>query len=385
MKISIIQNVSINDHRMVHTDGIARELIRRGHEVEVIIQRSNEKPQFNNFPYDITYIPGDTYSILGQLKFVYGLLNLLKKRKYDIIHAKNPFSSIIPVLLKRSGANVIYDIRGLWVDFGVHAAAIGRFIAPFLNWLDILCMKRADRVISISHEMKRILVNRGIEEEKIEVIVGDGVDVEKIRNIEDKDVRDFLGIEGKVVGYIGSIDRSRYSEKVIEAFDFVHREIGSEVKFVMIGPIRDELYFQNLIKEKGLVDHLFFTGFLESHDEVLQLLKSFDIVVSYHQEDLPCFNVMVPTKVLEYLAAGGSIVATDHKSHRSLLTNGKDSYLTEQNPKSFAEGIIHVLEDEELSKRISKNALVSAEKLSFKKVTDNIEKIYKTLRDFNNG
>ena len=41
-KVAFVQNVPFNDHRMVHTDGVARELIRRGYEVDVIIQRSSE-------------------------------------------------------------------------------------------------------------------------------------------------------------------------------------------------------------------------------------------------------------------------------------------------------------------------------------------------------
>ena len=150
MKIAIIQNVPINDHRMVHINGIARELSKRGYNVDIIIQESNDEPQFNEVPYNITYIPSDTYSILGQLKFIYGLFTLLKKRKYDIIHAKNPFSSILPALINKSEAKVIYDVRGLWIDFGVHAGNISNTVAYILKKIDMFCMKKADRVIAIS-------------------------------------------------------------------------------------------------------------------------------------------------------------------------------------------------------------------------------------------
>ena len=385
MRISIIQNVSINDHRMVHTDGIARELIRRGHEVEVIIQKSNEKPQFNNFPYDITYIPGDTYSILGQLKFEYGLLNLLKKRKYDIIHAKNPFSSILPALLRKNGAKIIYDIRGLWIDFGVHAGTISRNTARLLSKIDMFCMRKADRVIAISNELKTILVKRGLNGEKIDVVIGDGVDLDAARKSSKMDIRDFLKIDGKIIGYLGSIGSSRFSGKIIEAFEFVHREIDA-AKLVMIGPCgEDDLrHYKKLVNERNLNDYVFFTGFIP-HDEALMFIKSFDVAVSYHEGDLPFFNVAVPTKILEYLANGCSIVATDQKMYQNLLAHKKDAYLTSQDYKSFAEGIIHVLKDNELSEKLSKNALITAKNLSFEKVTDKIEKIYKNLRDFNNG
>jgi len=383
MKIAIIQNVPINDHRMVHIDGIAKELIRRGYRVDVIIHESNKEPQFNALPYNVTYIPGDIYSILGQLKFIYGLFTLLKKRKYDIIHAKNPFSSILPALINKSEAKVIYDVRGLWIDFGIHAGNVSNKAAYFLKKIDMFCMEKADRVIAISKELKNILVIRGLEEDKIDVVIGDGVDLETARILDKKDIRDFLKIEGKIIGYVGGIGRSRYSDRIIEAFEIVHREINS-AKLVMIGPCREVEYFKKLVNKLGFDDYVFFTGFIP-HDEALQFMKSFDVSVSYHESDLPIFNVAVPTKILEYLANGCSIVTTDQTMYKNLLTHEKDAYLTGQDPKSFAQGIIRVLQDDELSKRLSKNALITAEKLSFEKVTDKIEKIYESIRYVYNG
>ena len=378
LKIALVQNVPVNDHRMVHTDGVARELLKRGYDIDVIIQESSEISQFSDLPYKVIYIPGGTYSIGGQLEFAYGLFKFLKKREYDIIHAKNPFSSVLPALLRRSGAKVVYDVRGLWIDFGVHSGDIPGIIAPFLRRVDMLCMRKADRVIAISNELKNVLVERGLDEGRVDVIVGDGVDLEKIRNLDAKDIKEYLGIEGSVIGYVGGIGRSRYSERIIEAFKIVHEEIGS-AKLVMMGPCKEIEYFKNLIRRLGLDEHVFFTGFIDSHDDIFKLIKSFDVVVSYHDRDLPCFNVMVPTKVLEYLATGSKIVATKHKSHNNILSHKKDSYLTEMNPKSFAEGIIYVLKDEELSNKISKNAYVTAEKYSFKTVTDKVEELYKRV------
>lgn len=377
MKIALIQNVPINDHRMIHTDGVARELLKRGYKVDVIIQESNDKPQFNYLPYNLTCIPGDTYSILGQIKFSYKLFKLLKKREYDIIHTKNPFSSVFPILLNKSEAKIIYDIRGLWVDFGVHAGYFPKEISYLLKKIDLICMRKSDRVIAISNELKNILIKRGLNEEKIDVIIGDGVDLDMTRKLDMKDIREFLGIEGKIIGYVGSIGRSRNSERIIEAYKIVHEKIDS-VKLVLIGPCKEEEYFKKLINENGLDDYISLTGFIP-HDKALQFMKSFDVAVSYHEGDLPIFNVAVPTKVLEYLANGCSIVTTDQKMYGNLLTHEKDGYLTSQNPKSFAEGIICVLEDKKLSNRISRNALITAEKLSFKKVTDKIEETYKLL------
>jgi len=383
-KVAIVQNVSINDHRMVHTDGIGRELVKRGYDVEVVIQESGEKCQFENLPYELFCLPGDTYSIAGQLIFARNLFRLLRGKEYDIVHGKNPFSSVLPaLLLKKVGgrAKTIYDVRGLWVDFGVHAKRIPKAIASWLGWLDGFCMNRVDRVIAISHELRDVLVRRGVAEGNIEVIVGDGVDLLKARSVKVKDVRDVFGFDGKVVGYVGSIGRARCSERIIEAFEVVKEEADFDVSLVMMGPFPDEFeaeYFQNLVEKKRLEGAVFFTGYV-SHDEAIGYMKSFDVAVAYHEGDFEFYNVAVPTKVLEYMATGRSIVATDHRMYRNLLTHGVDGYLTEQNPKAFAEGVLYLLENDELSERLSKNAQRTAEKYSFEKVTDEVEKVYESV------
>lgn len=383
MRVAIVQNVRVDDHRMVHTDGVARELVRRGYDVEVVVQDGGEQ-QFADPPYRVVGLSGGTYSVSGQMVFARDLLELLRDREYDVIHGKNPFSSVLPALLLRKvggGVRIVYDVRGLWVDFGVYAGRIPRGVASLLWRLDRFCMNSVDRVIAISHELRDVLVGRGVSGGKIDVIVGDGVDLLKARGAERRDVRDVFGFDGKVVGYVGSIGRARCSDRLIEAFGFVRELADFEVNLVMIGPFVDGFeaeYFRDLVRVRGLEGSVFFSGFVP-HDEVFGYMKSFDVAVAYHEGDFEFYNVAVPTKVLEYLATGRCIVATDHKMYRNLLTHGVDGFLTGQNPKAFAEGILKVLEEDGLSERLGMNAEKTAERYSFEKVTDNIEKIYEGL------
>lgn len=377
LKIAYIQNVPFNDHRMVHTDGIAREMIKKGHHVDVIIQRSGVETNFK-VPYNVIQVPGSTYSIIGQIEFIINALFFLRKSNYDIIHAKNPFSSILPALFFKRNAKIVYDIRGLWIDFGVHAGDIPSFMAPFLWKLDLWCMKRADAVIAISNELKKALVERGLAENLIKVIVGDGVALNEIQVLEPKNIKLYLGIDGYLVGYVGGIGRSRYSEKIIEAFKYVHNEVES-AKLIMVGPCKEKKYFIDLIAKLQLNNSVFLTGFITSHNEVLSLVKSMDVVVSYHQEDVPFFNVMVPTKILEYLACGRPIVATEHKAHTNILEHGYNAVITKPDPKSYALGIINIIQNHQLRLRISEMAKISAEKYAFNIMVDDILEYYKKI------
>lgn len=378
IKVAIVQNIKINDHRMVHTNGIANQLANRDYEVDVIIQKSEENNMYENNKYKVIQIPGDTYSLMGQIRFMLSLYIYLFKNKYEIIHSKNPFSSIIPILFFKREYKLIYDIRGLWIDFGCHSGKIPKSLGSILWKIDLYCMMKADKVIVISDELKKHIVEKGIDENKIHVIIGDGVDLNKNINMKKIDLKEKYNINGKIIGYVGSISSSRYSNKIIESFKLLKNNLD-KVHLVMVGPVDDVDYFNDLVQENKLTENVIFTGFLGSHDEVIQVQKSFDVAISYHQEDDPIFNVMVPTKILEYLSTGRVIVATNHKSHLSVLENGYNALLSDNNPESFSSLMYDVLVDLSKSIELSKNALKSAEKYTFDSITDQIEVIYNKM------
>jgi len=381
MKIAIIQNVTINDHRSVYNDGIARYMVKKGHKVDLILQKSNEVSQFESTSYNIKEINGGTYSIWGQIKFIVGSFRLFLKEKYDIVHCKNPFSSLIAILiLKKIGvvrSKIIYDIRGLWIAFGVHAGYYPKILGKILTKIEIFFMKRCDAIIFISAELQKEYIYRGYKKDKITSVIAEGTDFKKISTLKKENIKERFSINGKVIGYLGTISKARESEKIIESFDHIRKKTDN-VSLIMIGPIapKEEDHFCSIIKEKSLEKKVFFTGFIPIHDNAVRYLKSCDVAVSYHEKDLPIYNVAVPIKILEYLALGLPIVVPKHKMYTNVLTHGKDAYITGKNPKSFAKGIMKVLTNEDLARKLSQNARKTAEKYDFEKIAEKVMDVY---------
>lgn len=374
MRIALIQNVTLNDHRSVHTHNVACELSRRGHDVDVILQKTDEVLQFGTRPYNLIQVPGETYSVKGQIKFMKASYTVVRKGNYDIIHAKNPFSSVlVPIFLKKMKlieSKIIYDMRGLWVDFGVHAQQFSRIFGTALNAVDILFMRLSDDVISISAELKRILVMRGIPRDKITVITGSGVDIAEIERTPLESLKDVLGITGILIGYVGTVSVSRQSDKLIEAFQNIHQHC-KDCHLVLLGP--EDGNIREKIKE---VDNVTLVGFVP-HGRAISLMKSFDISVAYHDCDDPIFTVAVPIKVLEYMAAGVPVVASDHLMYRNILTHKETGFLTDSQPEQFAQGVLTVLDDESLRKSMVIQARKEVEKYSIETLVDQLESIYR--------
>lgn len=371
MKIGIIQNVTLNDHRSVYSHNIACELIKKGFDVDLILQETGEKLQYKNKPYNLIQIPGKTYSITGQIQFMISSFTVIKKGGYDIIHAKNPFSSVFSaVALKTTGlitSKIVYDMRGLWIDFGVKSGQIPPLFGPVLRKLEKFLLKRCDHIIAISPTLKELLCTRGYQGDEISVVFGDGVDIETIESVtpakRDRDMR---------IGYIGTISTARQSDKIIEAFKSIKMK---DIHLIMVGPVREPHIFEELTAgSKKIV----LTGFLPQ-EEAFQYLKSFDVVLSYHDTDHPVYNVAVPTKVFEYMAAGIPIVATDHKMYRNILEDKKTALLSRQNPEDFAKNLVYLLRNPDIAEKIAANAKSEVEKYSVKNVVDQLESVYLRL------
>ncbi|MBU7024257.1 MAG: glycosyltransferase [Theionarchaea archaeon] len=375
MKLAIIQNVTLNDHRSVHTHNVACELCRRGVDVDVIVQKTEEELQYPERPYQLIELPGETYSIKGQVQFILNSYHCLKGTKYDIIHAKNPFSSLFSaVILKKSGkidSKIIYDMRGLWIEFGAGTGKFPSFLKLGLELMERILMGRCEHVVAISPALQEVLCSKGIPRSKVTVIVGAGVDIEKIQSLEPAVFSEELA-DLKCIGYLGTISVARESDKIIEAFQTMSRD---DCVLLMIGPVIEPQVFDNMIrKTKGVV----LPGFIPQY-EALQYLKSCQVAISYHDIDSPAFNVAVPTKILEYMAAGVPIVATDHMMYKNILEDGRTAVLTRQNPHDFARGIEYALENPEKCRRMIENAYKDISKLSIQKVVDQLMEVYERI------
>jgi glycosyltransferase involved in cell wall biosynthesis len=382
-KVVIIQNVAADHHHVVYLDGFVRKLDRSRFEPVVILQKGADiSAHYPPINYQLHLLSGKTYSPIGQLRFMLSCWHAIRREEeIAILHCVNPFSSVVPALLakmlnKRSPA-IIYDRRGLWVEFSVHAGHFSPAMANMIDKFEVGLMKRCDRLIAISPKLKDVLVSKGVPDTQIDIVPG-GVDLEKFRNALAFDYKS-LGWNGKVLGYIASISTLRNSQDVISAFDIVQRRSTQPVFLAMVGPIYEPEYFESMVKTLGLQDRVKFFGQVP-HNQIPGLIKGLDVAISYFPgEDFIFDQVRVPYKVLEYLASGVPMVLTDQLCHRALVQHQYNAYLVEPTVESLAEGMLQLCQDSDLSQRLRQNALHTANRFSFETLARRIEAIYESV------
>ncbi len=378
-QVSIVQNVTINDHRAVYIHGVAAELDRSRYEPTVYLQRTAEPAQFEHVTYPLTTFPGKTYAPRGQLRFMAASSFSGPLRRADILHGVNPFSSLLPMVLRRSLGSrrprLVYDIRGLWAEFGAHAGYFPQWLASVLDRIDVAVMRRCDRVISISPLLKDILIEKGVRGDRIDVVPG-GVDLARFQGAPVRNLKEALGTRGPLVGYVGTVSGSRASQDLITAFAQARQSLGVDATLAIIGPVDGPEEFSRLLDELGVSDCVHLLGFVP-HKDIPTYVKAFDLALAY----LPAgsqaiFDVMVPNKLLEYLASGVPILATDRPCHAAIIEHGVDGWLTQPSIEAMADAIANLLEQPARRRALGEAAGETAERYSFTRIAELVAATY---------
>jgi len=146
------------------------------------------------------------------------------------------------------------------------------------------------------------------------------------------------------------------------------RSLFSIFNLLIIGDGPQRKNLENLIAKLKLNDCIFLAGRMPS---AAQYLSAFDIFV------LPSVKEGLPYVILEAMAAGAPIVATNVGGLPELIENGKSGLLVEpKNPIALASAIERLLNNPEQQKSLAENAKQQAGKFGLDQMLNQTYQLY---------
>lgn len=143
------------------------------------------------------------------------------------------------------------------------------------------------------------------------------------------------------VGRIGSSEKC--SDKIMEAFSMLDKEIQNQWKLIFIGPIEEEFkqYINSFFaKNPNLKDKIEFTGSIEQRDKLNKYyLKSKIFCLSSKYESFAI-------ALLEAASFGNVIVSTDVGIASELVNGSQGKIVTENNGESLKNALKEIILDE---------------------------------------
>jgi glycosyltransferase involved in cell wall biosynthesis len=277
--------------------------------------------------------------------FIYCLFFM---RGVDVIYAYHPpltvgIAAVLIKILRR--IPVVYDVQDLWPDTLSTTGMLKN--DKILLAIGSLCMvvyKLVERIVVLSPGFKKKLIERGVDEKKIEVIYN-WADEEKINNIDEFFSYKLKKDNNFCLLFAGNIGLAQALESVLEAAELIKIK-GINAKIIFIGAGLELENIKRLAFTKQITNVEFIPP-VPMH-KIGQILKSADALLVHLKSD-ELFKITIPSKTQAYMASAKPILmAVEGDAAHLVLQANCGNFARMEDPKSIAQAI------EELARMDSK-------------------------------
>jgi glycosyltransferase involved in cell wall biosynthesis len=305
------------------------------------------------------------YRVSQRRLATHSILKLILRIKPDIIHvhAPNVFSS---------NAVLVAKLLRLPIIATVHRAEVESTGSPFLSFLRTSTLHQFQRIVAVSDFSRSLALNAGAEENKFSVI-HNFCDETRFFFRDQSSVRVKLGLplEKKIILFVGNLIARKGIHTLVNALRIV-RDSFPDFLAIIIGKGEEEEKLTRYIKSFNLENCVMLYGWC-SDDQLPYFYNAADVFI------LPSTMEGHSVAILEAMASGIPIVASDIEGNRESIEEGTNGFLFEKgNDKALAQKLLSLLGDSNLRQRISHNNM-SAYSQKFSEATQ-IEKYLEVYR-----
>ena len=200
----------------------------------------------------------------------------------------------------RTGIKWIADFRDPWTDIYYYKELYHTLPARLYDrYLEKKVLTGADKIITVSEEVKKLLLRRIPGPKEKIAVIPNGYDESDFENITK------LKNEFFTITYTGTISLSYRIERFIEAIYILPREVKAKIKIRFVGNVPDEIL--NMFKNKNLGSMLEVLGYIPHKKAVDQMVNASLLLMAI--PDSSDNKGIVTGKFFEYLAAKRPILA----------------------------------------------------------------------------
>ncbi|MDI6813410.1 MAG: glycosyltransferase [Deltaproteobacteria bacterium] len=324
---------------------LAREYLKKGQEVEVMAFASGGSmaPRFkescipiSEFDLQRTFHPTPSWwlSVLRARRI---LIQKLRLKRLDVLHTHLMGPDLDALVAGRqAGIKVIvHTIHNTYTQF-----SDGSLLQKVRNFTRKRRWRKYDRLFAVDEQVRDWAVQyRMVQKENI-VVIQNGIDMSYLEVHETREgIRKDLGWgeDDIILLNIGSLTKQKNHRILLDALAILKKNRRS-LKLAVAGggPLEKDL--KSATKELDLQNRVSFLGI---RGDVPRLLKAADIFI------LSSLWEGLPIALLEAMAAGIPVIASDLPVHRRILKGGLLGTLCPATPEGLAKAIGIVIEERE--------------------------------------
>lgn len=240
------------------------------------------------------------------------LIKIQNEKYYDIIHVHTPIAALYGRLLKLKFKSIktIYTAHGFHFYKG----------APKTGWLiyypiEKIMARFTDITININQEDYEITKNR-LKPKSCYLLHGVGLDLNKYKplsNMERISKREKLNLrkDDFIIIMIGELNENKNQIQLIKAVELL-KDKYSCIKVLIVGEGHNLHHLQKEVKFRSLENYISFLGYRSDINELINI-SDIGVLLSYREG--------LPRSLMELMANGKKVIATNIRGNRDLVCN----------------------------------------------------------------
>jgi phosphatidylinositol alpha-mannosyltransferase len=351
-----------------HILQLDNEFRRRGHDTRILAASSTHDDTLEDhvikvsgtvstFPFS-----GSNVRITISPQVYRRVKKILNKEKFDIVHAHEPAAPLLcPVVLRHSHAVNVGTFHAYRETNTVYQMA-RPLLQPVYNKLD-----------------GRIFVSQAVRDFTLPQFPGDfriipnGIDFKRFASPSLPPIERFADGRPNLL-FVGRLDKRKGFRHLIRAFPYIKADIP-DARLLVVGAFddQDKEPFIRYARAQGLRG-IHFIGYV-SREELPRYYRTAHLFCA-PSTGFESFGIVL----LEAMAAGVPIVATDIAGYRLVLTNGKQGRLVPPSePQAFARACVEILSSGRMRQRMGAQGRATAERYDWRHIADQVLAYYEEL------
>lgn len=378
--------VHITGGMEIHIQELVNGLIKRGYKVTLITAphpQGIEKEKKENLT--IHYVKNKPKytreKFYRESARLFERLN--KEESFDIVHSQSTLAcgyaryckKTAPLILTSHGT-MLNEIKALLRrNFSIKSFLT--LPTPLKIYLldEPIIYKKTEKIIAVSNELKEDIERQYKVPKGKLVVIPNGIDIDRFKPMEVDDLKKKYNLtDEKVILSIGRIDKQKGFHLLLKIFPDILKEYNNIKLFIVgTGPYLHDL--KEMTIKLNILGKVIFTGRVSDGD----LLKYYNLA------DIFAFSTLrmegLPLVVPEAMACEKPVIASRIGGITSVIDNNKDGILIETgNLKELKGKVLEVLGDEELARKLGKNARKKVvERFGLDRMINDTVKVYEEV------
>ena len=351
----------------IHIVAFARNLASAFGEIQLVTVSPNSKITHSQevLPDVVqTTLPAVGDTLIHRVLYFRAMLeSWWKGRQFDVIHVRSIYEGFpIAVNKEKLCKCLIFEVNGLpsiELKYRYPAVADDRELLHKLRVQEKICLDAADLIVTPSTVTRDYLQTRGVPSEKIRVIPN-GVDLSIFTySARQEGIDDSISNSTPIPNcfrllYFGTLSAWQGVNLAIEALALANHDLPTELIIIGQGRSQQLVALRKLAQKLNVQEQL---TILETMSQVqlLQHIHQADAIVApLTPNDRNLVQGCCPLKVLEAMATGTPVIASDMPVVRELGTDGEHFLLVKPgSAKAIKDAVLRLIQEPELAPHLA--------------------------------